>query len=87
LCVCDHIIILVNTSQKTAVEFNIFNTIKDSVFFFFLSCFCALALALVVEFPMINIDKLLFRQPQNRPDYKPLATEDPDTKKSILEDN
>jgi peptidoglycan/LPS O-acetylase OafA/YrhL len=81
------IINLAYLSEKTADEFNIFNTIRYVVFFFIFSNFCALPLVLVVELPIMNLEKLLIRPPQKFVEYMPLIQEDPDDKKPEKEDN
>jgi len=47
-------------SSKTDVEFNEYNNIRDSFYFFFLSFVCSIPVVLAIEMPSGNLEKLLF---------------------------
>lgn len=53
------IIEIVIRSIKTSYEFNQYNNIRDSFYFFFLSFACAVPIVLVVEMPSGNLEKLI----------------------------
>jgi peptidoglycan/LPS O-acetylase OafA/YrhL len=81
------IIFVVLLSQRAVDELNIFNTIRNTVYFFVLSCFCAVPIVLLIEFPILNVDKLFLRRSERPIKYQLLPTEDQFDKKKGTQDN
>jgi peptidoglycan/LPS O-acetylase OafA/YrhL len=71
---------LVFYSSKAVSELNIFNTIRNTAYFFVLSCVCALPIALLIEFPINNVLKLAFRESVQKPEYTLLKNHEDDLK-------
>lgn len=55
-----YIVEIVQKSNKTVTNFNTYTYMRDTLFFIFLSFFCAIPIVLGIEMPAANLEKLLF---------------------------
>jgi hypothetical protein len=69
-------------SQKTVYEFNIFNMIFYGIDIFLLSCLCGLPILLLIEYPMLNFDKIINPRSVLPEEYQKLASEDSEKDRS-----
>jgi peptidoglycan/LPS O-acetylase OafA/YrhL len=66
-------------STKTSIEFDEYNNIRDSFYFFFLSFVCAIPIVLAVEMPSINLERMMFSSFKKKEEEN-----EEDRKKSLL---
>ena len=49
-------------SQENVVIFNWYNNIRDTIYFFILSIIFAIPIILLIEMPIINLEKIIFKR-------------------------
>ena len=57
-----YIISIALRSQQNVLMLNWYNNIRDSIYFFILSAFFAIPIVLLIEMPVINLEKLFFKR-------------------------